>query len=721
MYRLVLIVFLVCLSFGSFASHIVGGEIYYDALGGSQYRVTVKLYRDCLSDGAQYDANLPVTVFNGSGVQIDQFTIPFPGSVVLPVQFSNPCVTIPNDICVEEAIYSKVVNLPASPNGWTLSYQRCCRPPTVVNLIDPGSTGLTLTVDIPAPSAIPVNSSPRFENFPPLLLCSNDQLVFDHSADDPDGDSLVYELCTPYNGGSSFDPAPNPAAPPPYGQVNWGTGITALNPFGSGSISIDANSGLMLASPGSPGLYAVGVCVKEYRNGQLIGTSVRDFLFRVMNCQIAMEALMTQQPDLNSFVSYCQGLTIDFENTSYGGTNYQWDFGVQGITTDVSTDFAPSYTYPGAGTYDVMLVVNPGWPCTDTSWGTFIVNNEIEAFFEPPPSQCVINNSFDFVGQGTFPTTGTSFTWNFGTDATPSTSSIQNPSNIVYSNPGTKPISFTVNFDQCSVTYTDNILVAAPPTINFSVPDELKCVPYGAQFTNLSTADTPIYSLWDFGDGHTSTDTNPYHVYDQVGVYDVNLIVWTIAGCIDTLTMFRPNLIEVFPRPTSQFSVTPYEQLEYDNEFFFTDESTDAVESWFYFADGSFTNQDSVYHSYLEPGVYLPWQIVINEFGCYDKSFQELKIIPVMEIMVPNAFTPNGDSFNNIFQPVLFEDQRYELWIYNQWGEEIHYAHELNANWDGSYNGAIVQQDVYIWKIRYTSFKYDDIPVVVQGHVVVLK
>ncbi|UKN00787.1 PKD domain-containing protein [Paracrocinitomix mangrovi] len=723
MRQLVLTVILSCLTLSGFASHIVGGEIFYDHLGGTQYQVTVKLYRDCLSDGAQFDQNLPITVFNGNGAQIDQFTIPFPGSTQLPVQFSNPCVTIPTDICVEEAVYTKVVNLPASSTGWTLSYQRCCRGPNVTNLVNPSSTGLTLTVDIPAQSTVASNSSPRFNNFPPLLLCANDALEFDHAATDPDGDSLAYSLCTPYHGGSDFDPAPNPSTAPPYTPVTWEAGISATSPFTVGNITLDPVTGFMIAAPGAPGLYAVGVCVSEYRNGVLIGTSTRDFLFRVMNCEIELAANMVAQENLVTFESYCQGLTVDFENNSFGGTNYQWDFGVAGITTDVSTSFEPSYTYPADGTYTVTLIVNPGWPCSDTAVGDFTVNNQISAFFEPPATQCVLDNSFDFAGQGTFPAAGSTFNWNFGSDATPGTSTDLNPTDIVYATHGTKPVTFTVYYDQCEASYTDNVLVSQPPQINLSIPDELKCVPYTAQFTNLSTASTTIYSLWDFGDGTTSNVTSPSHVYDQVGLYDVSLTIWTTTGCIDTLSINMPNAIEVFPRPTAQFSVTPYEQLEYDNEFFFTDESdtSEVVESWFYFADGNYTDQDSVYHSYLEPGVYLPWQIVKNEYGCTDKVYGQIKIIPILDVMVPNAFTPDGNSINNIFKPVLFDEKVYELWIYNRWGEQIHYEKGIDASWDGSYNGTLVPSGVYIWKMKYTSFKYEDIPVEKQGHVILLR
>ena len=723
MVRLVLILGLLGFTSNLFATHIVGGEMYYDYLGGNQYQITLKLYRDCYSTGAAYDDPLPLTVFDGNGVQLDLVNTPFPGSSQLPPNFSNPCITPPNDICIEEAIYTEILTLPASSTGWTVAYQRCCRTPSVLNLSNPGDQGLTLFVEIPPQSAVPVNSSPRFNNIPPYIICTNDPLEFDHSATDPDGDSLVYGLCTPYTGGTSFDPAPIPADPPPYTPVTWlGGSISATNPFQQGTISIDPQTGFLVADPDIPGYYVVGVCVSEYRNGVLIGQNIRDFIFQVINCDVQLAANMVQQPDLSTFVSYCQGLTVQFENTSFGGTNYLWDFGVPGITTDQSSDFAPSYTYPQDGTYDVMLVVNPGWACSDTAWGTFTVNNEIDVFFEPPAPQCVIGNSFDFQAQGTYPATGTTFDWNFGSDATPASSTDENPTGIVYNNFGTKNVTITINYDQCTASYTDQVVVAAPPQINFTVPDELRCAPYKAQFTNLSTADTPISSFWDFGDGNTSTQFSPSNTYQNPGVYDVTLTIWTTSGCIDTLTMHRPNLIEVFPRPTSVFNVTPYEQLEYDNEYFFTDLSdpNEVVLSYFYFADGGFTTQDSVYHHYEDPGVYLPWQIVYNVHGCYDKSYQEIKIIPVMDIMVPNAFTPNGDSYNNTFQPVLFEDQVYEMWIYNRWGEQIYYTEELNASWDGSYQGVLVPDGMYVWKIKYNNFR-DDTPEILTGHVMVLR
>lgn len=717
-------IWIMLLSSQLYASHIVGGEMYYDCLGDNTYRITVKLYRDCLSDGAEYDPMLPITVFNGDNVQIDNFSIAFPGSDVLENDFENPCITVPSDICIEEAIYQTTRTLPPSTNGYTLAYQRCCRGPAVTNVFDPGEQGLTLQVQIPPADLAVCNNSARFNNLPPLMLCAGQELEFDHSATDPDGDELVYELCTPFHGGTSLAPAPDPASPPPYTPIPWAGGISGDDPFGDGEMSIDAVTGEAVALPEAPGLYAIGVCVSEFRDGELISTTTRDFLFRVLNCDIELEAIMVEQEDLTTFVSYCDGLDIQFENDSYGGDFYAWDFGVPGTDTDVSSEFEPSYTFPDAGTYEVTLIVNPGWPCTDTATETFIVQNAIDAYFEVPDPQCIIDNSFDFNGEGLYPPPedGTSFEWDFGDFADPLTSDIEDPTGVVFDVAGPHDVTFTVTYDVCEVSHTEEVFVFAEPSIMFTVPDELKCAPYEAKFTDLSFAHTEIFYEWDFGDGiGTSNEQHPTYLYEDVGVYDVRLTIWTDSGCIDTLTLLRENLIETFPSPTANFSVTPKVQDEYHADFFFTDLSVDGVEQWFYFADGDFSQEPEVWHNYTEPGVYYPYQIVENEYGCRDRVYDMITVTPVIPVMVPNAFTPDGDKFNNIFQPIFYESQVFEMFIYNRWGELIYNVKEMDATWDGTHsNGVMAQDGIYIWKIIYTDYK-TGLPVEIQGHVTLLR
>ena len=706
-----------------FASHIVGGEMYYDCLGGTQYRVTVKLYRDCASTGAAYDNPLPITVFNGSGAQIHHFTIPFPGSVTLPVVFNNPCVTIPSGICVEEAIYTTVVTLPASANGYTLSYQRCCRGPAVTNLSAPEDQGITLTVKIPPVADAVCNSSARFNNYPPLLLCAGQELVFNHSATDPDGDVLVYELCNPFQGGTSVAPAPDPASAPPYAATVYGGGYSALNPFGAGPININSATGLLTATPQTPGLYVVGVCVKEYRAGILISTTVRDFLFKVMNCDIQMEAEITPQVDMSTFVSYCQGLTIAFENDSYGGTNYAWDFGVPGITTDVSTAFQPTYTFPSPGTYNVTLIVNPGWTCTDTSIQTFIINDEIIPSFLPPAPQCITNNSFNFVGQGQYPPvgSGTSFLWEFGLTTNPDSAYTESVNNVEFTEYGYRPITYTVFYDVCAVSYTDSVFVYAEPTIDFWVDPELKCAPYTTQFIDSSFAHTQIYYEWNFGDGTAFSDLpSPIHSYPNPGVYDVSLTIWTDAGCIDTLTLIKPGIIEVFPSPISSFTVNPPTATVFNPHFYFQDYSTDSQQHWYYFTDGDSTQTRDVWHSYVESGYHYPYQVVINQYGCPDTSWQQIYVIPYTTVYVPNAFTPDGNGNNEVWKPVVYDTQYYRLMIFDRWGQLILESEDEQAYWDGKMNGQLAPTDVYVYYIKYVDHD-SGLPVELRGHFTLIR
>ena len=707
-----------------FGSHIIGGEIYYDHLGGTDYRVTVKLYRDCNSS-TPYDTELPITVFNGAGTQVFDFIINQPPPDLLEVTFNNPCVTIPSGICVEEAVYQKVVTLPVSSDGYTLSYQKCCRTGGTQNLVNPGDQGITLTTRIPATSVAASNSSPRFDNYPPLLLCANQELVFDHSATDPDGDVLVYELTTPFVGGGitlfppncGTCPSPIPALPPPYNPIMWAPGYSAGDPFGGGSISINSTTGMFNAIPPTPGFFAVGVCVKEYRGGVLLSTNIRDFIFQVLNCDVLLDAQITPQELMPGFESYCDGLTITFDNASFNGTEYKWDFGVAGTTADASTLFEPTFTFPEPGTYDVMLVVNPsGSPCSDTSVQQFTVFEELIATFTPPAPQCITDNSFDFNGQGQWPAAGTTFLWDFGALTTPVSATAEDPANVAFSEYDYQPVTFNVYYDVCVESYTDSVLVYAEPTIDFEIDDGLKCAPYSAVFDDLSFALTQIYYAWNFGDGTDLSDlAEPTHVYATPGTYDVTLTIWTDAGCIDTLTLFEPGLIEVFPSPTSAFTVNPPEATVFYPNFYFEDFSEDGVQQTYHFTDGATSTAPNVWHSYVESGYHYPFQVVLNEFGCPDTSWGKVYVIPYTTIFVPNAFTPGGGDLNEVWRPVVYDTETYEIWIFDRWGQVILNSTSEDAAWDGTINGVPAATGLYVYQIKYTD-ELTGLPSEIRGH-----
>ncbi|MEY3083861.1 MAG: hypothetical protein RL037_41 [Bacteroidota bacterium] len=534
--RIVAIVFILFSLISVRASHIIGGDIYYDYLGNNQYRFFITLYRDCNSTGAEYDNPLKLTIYNASGALIQDLSVPFPGSIVLPLQFNNPCATPPSNICVQRAIYTVVVTLPPIPGGYTISYQRCCRGPNISNLINPDDAGLTLTTHVPgSETGFTNNSSPRFTNYPPILLCNNEEKVIDHSATDPDGDSLSYALITPFTGGSSANPAPNQALPPPYFPVQWIAPFNAQLPLGPGSgTSINAQTGILTVNPSLIGLFVVGIVVKEYRNGVFVGQTIRDFVFRVFNCNITLQAILPEQEELSTFISFCQGLTVQFENNSYGGSSYAWDFGVTGTTSDVSSVFAPSYTYPQPGTYVASLIVNPGQPCTDTAYMSITINNPFSISWASQDSLCILNHSFDFVGNMSNPSAN--FSWDFNQAANVGDISTLLVSDVTFSQPGFHVITLNGDDGDCQTSYTDSIFIFDEPISSFNAPINEQCLGLTIPFENNSQ--NSVLYLWDFGENNTpsdqSTNFEPIHFYGSPGNYTVQLIASSTPGCTDT-------------------------------------------------------------------------------------------------------------------------------------------------------------------------------------------
>lgn len=287
--RILLFISFLIVSSELFAAHIIGGEVYYDYLGNDQYQITFEIYRDCNGVGAPFDNPLDFTVYHDNGTFYQVFTAS-PVIDTLPIVYDDPCVTPPTDICVERGIYVTVITLPPTADGYYITYQRCCWSSVIQNILIPDDWGLTISTDIPGTNLVSTpNSSARFDNYPPIVLCSGQTLDFDHVATDPDGDSLVYYMCTPLTI-STNDPAgwvPNPDNPEPYPLVPWEVGVSGAQPFGTGSnVNLDAQSGFMNITPGITGTYVAAVCVEEWRDGVLINMKSRTFGYRVVNCLV---------------------------------------------------------------------------------------------------------------------------------------------------------------------------------------------------------------------------------------------------------------------------------------------------------------------------------------------------------------------------------------------------------------------------------------------------
>ncbi|RYZ47632.1 MAG: hypothetical protein EOP49_20820, partial [Sphingobacteriales bacterium] len=154
MKRSLLILFTLFLSKILLAEHITGGEMYYTYLGstpeGHKYQITLKLFRHCLGNGAQLDNTAAIGIFNKStGGMIWTQRVPMQTRDELRLSSPGPCVTNAPEVCYQVGFYEFTVELPESLNGYTVSYQRCCRIFGINNLINSGGSGATYLADIP--------------------------------------------------------------------------------------------------------------------------------------------------------------------------------------------------------------------------------------------------------------------------------------------------------------------------------------------------------------------------------------------------------------------------------------------------------------------------------------------------------------------------------------------------------------------------------------------
>ncbi len=362
------------------ATHIVGGEITYTCLDNGLYEITLTVFRDCINGNpnAYFDDPASIGIFDANNNLITsagdngQLLIELMNDDTLDPVLTNPCLVVPPNVCVHTSTYRSVVELPFRPGGYQLAYQRCCRNQTIVNIIEPLASGATYSVSITEEALLNCNSSAKFKEWPPLYICVNEPIFFDQSAVDIDNDSIVYRLCSPLLGANTILPRPQPPNPPPYQIVNWIAppyGVdNMLNGFSGGApLAIDFETGLLTGLPNTIGQFVVGICLEEYRDGEIISTTRRDFQYNVGVCGETISSFFTPEVVCND------QLAVLFDNQSANADQFEWYFNDPLNPNATSTEDSPTYVYGDTGTYQIMLIAEPGNPCVDTFFQTVSV------------------------------------------------------------------------------------------------------------------------------------------------------------------------------------------------------------------------------------------------------------------------------------------------------------------------------------------------------------
>jgi PKD repeat protein len=403
-------------------------------------------------------------------------------------------------------------------------------------------------------------------------------------------------------------------------SISSGTMTYAWN-FGDGNNSSDMNPKHVYTSPGT---YSVSLTVTSDKT-----------------CSDIYTTTVTIYPDPVAQFStsdMCNGNPVSFTNTSTiaSGTNsYAWSFGDGSASNNVS----PTHTYASAGTYQVSLIAMSNNNCTDT------VSKSITIYPQPTASFNVSDECFgetvSLTNSSSISSGSLSYHWDFGNG---DTSVLENPT-YLYGTDGTYTITLTTTSDNgCQVSTSKSVNIFPAPVLAFSAADV--CYGNAVSFMNGSSVSSGTNAyVWSFGDGSTSNNVSPSHLYSAATTYSAKLFATTNNGCMDSLS----KQISVHPVPVADFSATNVCDGE---NVVFTNSSTLSTGSMTYewnFGDGNNSTMTSPQHVYNNAGTYAVKLLVTSDKMCADSLLKSAVVHPMpnVDFSVQNACLGTTMSFTN--------------------------------------------------------------------------
>jgi gliding motility-associated-like protein len=334
----------------SFASHILGADFYYTWVSGYTYNFTVVIYGDCSGSAFHYlSTSTPqVNIYNG-GTAVDSFFLsvqaPSSGVEVTPVcdayKDSTTCRSgnIPG---ITKFVYSGQRTLSGTSANWKFFFNgnmggvsAAGRSAAITNIAANTLTGLIATLNnVNAP-----NSSATYTTIPTPFFCLNEPASYNPGAVDPNGDSLAFGLV--------------PAIDATFGSTTTvlynTTGYTysATNPLHvtSGTLTFSYTTGQLNFLPDIKQQSIVVERDSEFRNGTLVGTSMREMNVIVLNCN--------NPPPSGKISSNTAGTIIDSTDIKVCQSDGSFTFHVDPTSPDSAKMSVTAAGLPAGSTYTI--------------------------------------------------------------------------------------------------------------------------------------------------------------------------------------------------------------------------------------------------------------------------------------------------------------------------------------------------------------------------------
>ncbi|MEO0900085.1 MAG: PKD domain-containing protein [Bacteroidota bacterium] len=394
----------------------------------------------------------------------------------------------------------------------------------------------------------------------------------------------------------------------------------------------------------------------------------------------------------------CMPLSLNLASTSMGGiaplVSFEWDFG----NGQTSTQVNPSVSYPNAGVYQVELMVTDSSGCSDTVSHTVTVRALPDVDFVANDTLGCAPRSFTFSDQTVASGAIVSWLWDFGDG---NTSTAQFPTHTYTAN-GNYTVSLIVT-DQFGCTSSEikvDYIKLSPPLVEFTLSPSRLCPGTEVQFTDLSQTISNVVNWdWNFGDGGTSTQANPTHIYHTPGLYDVSLTITDASGCVTTLT--KVDTIEVFAPPVATFAPNtlagcPALDVSFANAST-NGSSTSLTWNWD-FGNGGTSILTNPSMTYPNPGQYPVQLLVTDGNGCMDTSVINVRVYepPTVSFTASDSFGCSPTNISFVDQTVPGDGQIFS-WSWNFGDGNMGSGQFPTNNYlnDGTYDVGLVVVDQF--------------------------
>jgi gliding motility-associated-like protein len=266
--------------------------------------------------------------------------------------------------------------------------------------------------------------------------------------------------------------------------------------------------------------------------------------------------------------------------------------------------------------------------------------------------------------------------------------------------------------DQCGESVTDEVTITilSPPLLLTITPPQEIC-PFDSVFLEVQATGGfgTYYYYWP----HSGETTAGIWVSPLVTT-SYNVIV--MDDCQTFEVEARTEVVVVEPDANFLAITRP---LFINLPITFENLSTNATNYQWDFGDGNFSSMVHPNNTYDVPGFYDIMLVAIDDKGCLDTIIKTIEIKEEFYLYVPNAFTPDGNRFNNTFKVSAIGIVDFEIQIFNRWGELLFTSDDVKFEWDGVYQGVLVKDGTYVWKIKYRSINEDE--ETISGHVTVVR